>query len=173
MNNYNALIEILADMEKVAKVLDIKPFSIYFMGGSACTLGKYTERATRDFDFVDMHYPASMGKVLRYLNDFDMLEYESTILAPSFKERAVLLEQFSYLKFYILAMEDIVVSKIIRMEKKDIEDMDTMMKNCDRVLIMRIIDEVLARNDLYDSKREAFKRNLPIFREKYNVQGFL
>lgn len=169
MNNYDVLIEILADMEKVAKALDIKPFSIYFMGGSACTLGKYTERATRDFDFVDMNYPASLGKVLRYLNDFDMLEYESTILAPSFKERAILMEQFSYLKFHILAKEDIVVSKIIRMEKKDIEDMDTIIEKCDRALILRIIDEVLGRNDLYDSKKEAFKRNLPVFREKYNV----
>lgn len=169
MKNYEAMTEILKDMEKVAKALGVQPFSIYFMGGSACILGMYTDRATRDFDFVDLNYPASLGKVLRYLNDFDMLEYESTTLSPSYNERALKLEQFSYLNLYVLSKEDIVVSKIIRMEKKDIEDMDSLMISCDKKLIANIIDEVLQRKDLYDSKMEAFSKNLPLFRERYNV----
>jgi hypothetical protein len=84
MMNYDALMNVLSDMEKVAKALGVEPFSIYFMGGSACILGKYNDRATRDFDFVDLSYPASLGKVIRYLSDFDMPEYESTILSPAY-----------------------------------------------------------------------------------------
>jgi len=169
MMNLDALMTVLSDMEKVAKALDVEPFSIYFMGGSACILGRYHDRATRDFDFVDLSYPASFGKVLRYLSDFDMLEYESTILPPSYQSRAVKLEQFSYLKLYVLAKEDIIVSKIIRMETKDLEDMDVLIGCSDKALILEIIEEVLLREDLYPSKKQAFLKNLPVFREMYHV----
>lgn len=169
MMNYDALMNVLSDMEKVAKALEVEPFSIYFMGGSACILGRYNDRATRDFDFVDLSYPASLGKVIRYLSDFDMLEYESTVLSPSYQTRAMKLEQFSYLNLYVLAKEDIIVSKIIRMEAKDLEDMDLLTGDSDKGLILRIIEEVLQRKDLFPSKREAFIKNLPIFREKYRV----
>lgn len=169
MENYEAMITVLKDMEKISQALEVPPFPIYFLGGSACILGKYTDRATRDFDFIDLHYSASYGKVLRYLNNFDMLEYESTILAPSYKSRAYMLEQFKYLQIYILSREDIIVSKIIRMEEKDIEDMDILMMKSDKMLIHNIIDEVLKRDDLFESKRQAFLKNLPAFEERYHV----
>jgi hypothetical protein len=76
------------DMEKVAIAFDIEPFDIYFLGGSACILGGYTERATRDFDFIDLDYSSKLGKVFVQLRDFDMLEYESTMISPKYKERA-------------------------------------------------------------------------------------
>lgn len=169
MQNYEAMANVIHDMEQIAQLFKIEPFPIYFLGGSACILGQYTDQMTRDFDLVDLHYPATLGRVLRYLNDFDMLEYESTILAPSFRARAKKLEQFTYLEIYTLAREDIIVSKIIRMDPKDIEDINELMKDSDKGTINIIIDEVLKRNDLFDSKREAFQKNLIIFREKYNV----
>ena len=169
MDNYEAMIAILKDMEKISRTLVVPPFPIYFLGGSACILGKYTNRATRDFDFIDLHYSASYGKVLRYLNNFDMLEYESTIIAPSYKSRANKLEQFKYLEIFILSREDIIVSKIIRMEQKDVEDIDILIMKSDKMLIQNIIDEVLNREDLFESKRQAFLSNLPAFKEKYNV----
>ncbi len=94
LDDRGKLISILRDMEKVAKALEVEPFSIYFLGGSACLLGLYTDRATRDFDLVDQRYPAAYGKVLRYLGDFDLLEYESTLLAPTYRERAVFRESY-------------------------------------------------------------------------------
>ena len=33
----------------------------------------------------------------------------------------------------------------------------------------QIIDEVLSRDDLYESKKEGFIRQFAIFREEYNV----
>jgi hypothetical protein len=169
MDNYEAMITVLHDMEKISIALEVPPFPIYFLGGSACILGKYTIRPTRDFDFIDLNYSASYGKVLRYLNNFDMLEYESTIVAPSYKSRANKLEQFKYLEIYILSREDIIVSKIIRMEQKDIEDIDILMMKSDRTLIRNIIDEVLNRKDLFESKKQAFSGNLPAFKERYDV----
>lgn len=53
---------------------------------------------------------------------FDMLEYESTVISPKYKERAIKLNKFKYLNVYLLSPEDIIVSKIIRLEQKDIND---------------------------------------------------
>ncbi|BEP30295.1 DUF6036 family nucleotidyltransferase [Helicovermis profundi] len=161
--------EKIRDMEKVAELFEVEPFDIYFLGGSACVLGEYTARATRDFDFVDLEYSSKLGKVFAQLRDFDMLEYPSTLLSPKYKERALKLEEFKYLNVYILSIEDIIVSKIIRLAKKDIDDIDILIKKADKNLLTTIIDEVLNRNDLFESKKKAFKNNLLIFKEKYNV----
>ena len=156
-------------MEEVTKLFKLDSFDIYIIGGSACILGEYTTRATMDIDFVDLGYPAKYGKVFSLLRDYDMLEYESTVLSPTYKQRAIKLEEFQYINVYILAKEDIAVSKIIRLAEKDIEDLDQMIPNCKKELLNSIIDEILERNDLFESKKEEFKKKLTIFREKYNV----
>lgn len=157
------------DMEKVAIAFDIEPFDIYFLGGAACILGQYTKRATRDFDFIDLNYPSKLGRVFVQLRDFDMLEYESTIISPKYKDRAVKLDKFRYLNVHLLSPEDIIVSKIIRLEQKDIEDIDKLIGIANKELINQIINEVLLRDDLYKSKRDQFIKRLPQFRERYYV----
>ncbi|QQY79672.1 hypothetical protein EDD65_11254 [Keratinibaculum paraultunense] len=157
------------DMEKVAIAFDIEPFDIYFLGGAACILGGYTKRATRDFDFIDLNYSSKLGRVFVQLRNFDMLEYESTIISPKYKERAIKLNKFRYLNVYLLSPEDIIVSKIIRLEQKDIEDIDELIDIADKELINQIIDEVLLRDDLYESKKNQFIKRLPQFRERYYV----
>ncbi|HEY9060341.1 MAG TPA: DUF6036 family nucleotidyltransferase [Pseudobacteroides sp.] len=79
------------------------------------------------------------------------------------------LEEFKYLDIYILSREDIIVSKIIRMDPKDIEDIDNLMIESDKKLIMTTICEVLERTDLFQTKKDAFTRNLSLFKERYNV----
>ncbi len=163
------LLEVLHEMEEVTKLFKLEPFDIYIIGGGACMLGEYTTRATMDIDFVDLGYPAKYGKVFVLLRDYDMLEYQSTILSPTYKERATKLDGFEYINVYILSKEDVVISKIIRMADKDIEDLNQIMPNCDKKVLNQIIDEILAREDLFESKKEGFINNLKIFREKYNV----
>ncbi|MCL1982221.1 MAG: hypothetical protein FWG53_03885 [Clostridiales bacterium] len=63
MKTKDSLMQTLDDMESVVKLFEIEPFDIYFLGGAACILGGYTERATRDFDFIDMGYSPRMGRV--------------------------------------------------------------------------------------------------------------
>lgn len=159
----------LFEMEKVAQLFQIEPFDIYFLGGSACILGDYTNRATRDFDFIDLNYSATLGKVFVHLRDFDMLEYESTLISPKFKDRAKKLIKFNYLNIFVLSIEDIIVSKIIRLEQKDIQDIDELILKADKVIINIIIDEVTSRTDLFESKKQGFIDKLILFREKYNV----
>jgi len=134
---------IIYDMEKVAQLFEIAPFDIYLLGGAACILGDYTTRATMD--------------------------YETTILSPYYKARAAKLEQFTYLNIYILSIEDIIISKIIRLEAKDIEDIDALMHRADKALLRAIIDDVLSREDLAESKKQGFVSKLPVFKEKYYV----
>lgn len=163
------LIEVLHEMEEVTKFFKLEPFDIYLMGGSACMLGEYTTRATMDVDFVDLGYPAKYGKVFVLLRDYDMLEYESTLLSPTYKERAIKFEEFKYINVYILSKEDVAVSKIIRLAEKDIEDLNQIIPKCDIKVLKQIIDEIINRDDLFDSKKEGFLNNLKIFKEKYNV----
>ena len=163
------LIEVLHEMEEVAKLFKLEPFDIYIIGGSACILGEYTSRATLDIDFIDLGYPAKYGKAFSLLRDYDMLEYQSTILSPTYKQRATKLEEFKYINVYILSREDVVVSKIIRLAEKDIEDLDQMIPKCDKELLNNIIKEIIDREDLFESKKNEFERKLKIFKEKYNV----
>lgn len=163
------LLDVLHEMEEVTKLFKLDSFDIYIIGGGACILGEYTTRATLDIDFVDLGYPAQYGKVFALLRDYDMLEYESTLLSPTYKERAIKLKKFSYINVYILSKEDIAVSKIIRLAEKDIEDLNQIIPNCDKNILNDIIKEILNRKDLFKSKRKEFERKLKIFREKYNV----
>lgn len=163
------LVEILHEMEEVTKLFKLEPFDIYIIGGGACILGEYTTRATLDIDFVDLSYPAKYGKVFTLLRDYDMLEYQSTILSPKYKERAAKLKDFKYINVYILSKEDVAVSKIIRLAQKDIEDLDQIIPNCNKKILNDIIQEVLNREDLFESKKQEFERKLKIFREKYDV----
>lgn len=163
------LIEVLHEMEEVTKLFELEPFDIYIIGGGACILGEYTTRATLDIDFVDLGYPAKYGKVFVLLRDYDMLEYQSTLLSPSYKARAIKLEEFQYINVYILSKEDIAVSKIIRLAPKDIEDLNQIMPNCNKLVLNSIIEEILNREDLFESKKIEFEKKLETFREKYNV----
>ena len=160
------LIEVLHEMEEVTKLFKL---DIYIIGGGACILGEYTTRATLDIDFVDLGYPAKYGKVFVLLRDYDMLEYQSTILSPTYKERAVKLEEFENINVYILSKEDIAVSKIIRLAEKDIEDLNQIIPNCNKEILNSIIEEILNREDLFESKKTEFEKKLRIFREKYDV----
>lgn len=163
------LIEVIHEMEEVTKMFKLDPFDIYIIGGGACILGEYTTRATLDIDFVDLGYPSKYGKVFVLLRDYDMLEYQSTILSPNYKERAIKLEEFQYINVYILSKEDIAISKIIRLSQKDIEDLNQIIPNCNKNILNSIIEEVLNREDLFESKKVEFEKKLKIFREKYNV----
>jgi len=163
------LIEVLHEMEEVTKLFKLEQFDIYIIGGGACILGNYTSRATLDIDFIDLGYPSKYGKVFALLRDYDMLEYQSTLLSPKYKERAIKLDEFKYINVYILSKEDVAVSKIIRLANKDIEDLNQIIPKCNKNALNKIIDEIIDREDLFESKKEGFIKNLKKFREMYDV----
>ena len=165
----NNLLEILHEMEEVTKLFKLEPFDIYLIGGGACILGEYTTRATMDIDFIDLGYPAKYGKAFSLLRDYDMLEYQSTILAPTYKDRAKQLKDFCYINVYILSKEDIAISKVIRLAEKDIDDLNEIIPMCDKKILNSIIEEIINREDLFESKKIEFIKKLKIFKEKYDV----
>ena len=59
--------------------------------------------------------------------------------------------------------------KCIRLAEKDIEDLDQIIPNCNKTVLNNIIEEILKREDLFESKKTEFERKLKIFKEKYNV----
>lgn len=63
----------------------------------------------------------------------------------------------------------IIVSKIIRLAQKDIEDLNQIASNCDKTLLNNIIREILEREDLFESKKKEFEKKLKIFKEMYDV----
>ena len=77
-----------------------------------------------------IHNPYNIDddNVLFMLGTFDFLEYEATILSPTYPERAKKLDDYDYLNIYILAPEDLIVSKIIRLSKKDLSDIEILLK---------------------------------------------
>ena len=169
LSNRQKLLENLKDVETVAVALGIPYFDIYIMGGAAVILGGYSNRLTRDFDIVDIDYPSQIGRALRNLETYDMLDYSETPLSPSFRNRCRRLDQYQSIGVYIFSPEDIVVSKIIRLSEKDIEDINILIPDCDIFKINTIIDEVVQRKDLSLPKRSEFLRKIEIFRSTFNV----
>lgn len=165
--NYSQLMKDIKDMELFAKALGIEPFDIYFLGGSGCIIGQYISRQT--FDFLDLNYDSKVGKVFRVLGDFDFLALEFTTIGVKYKERAKKLKELEYLRGYVLSREDIIASKIGRYSEKDKRDIELLLEQSDRALVLEVIEEVISREDLTDRTKENFLKNVEDFRRDYCV----
>ncbi|MBN4051103.1 hypothetical protein JYU21_01540 [Alkaliphilus sp. AH-315-G20] len=161
------LTQILRDMDDFAEMKNINYPAIYLLGGSACILAGYFDRATTDFDLLDMEYKAEMGRLFRLLDNFDMLDIYLTTIALDFKKRAVKLEE--YKNIYVLAREDIITAKLARFCEKDIEDIALLLEKTDVKKLVRLIDTVCCRKDLSERVLNAFKDNVEKFKVMFNV----
>jgi hypothetical protein len=169
LKNKEILLELLHDAEDFAKLKSIKCPPIYLLGGSGCIIGEYFERATTDIDFIDMDYPASVGKVFRLFEKFDMLDLYVCPIAKEFETRAIRLKEFAYLEFYVLSREDIIVSKLSRYEEKDREDIGKLMNKADKQLVLDLIEKVKERNDFSSRVKTYFIQNVAQFKEMFYV----
>jgi hypothetical protein len=114
-----------------------------------------------------MDYGASFGRLLRILDKYDYLDLYLTTIPNDFKERAHKIDGFK--NIYVLSREDIILSKIGRYSKEDIEDITRLMIGIDKCILVALIDMVIARNDISDRVKAAFTENLSLFREYFNV----
>lgn len=57
------------------------------------------------------------------------------------------------------------VTKLFKLEPFDIY----LIPNCNKETLNKIIDEVLNREDLFESKKAEFVKKLETFKERYNV----
>jgi hypothetical protein len=163
------LLSALSDMETMAEVFGIEPFDVYLLGGSGCIIAGYLDRATRDFDIIDLEYSSRLGRVLKLLEPYDMIDTQMATITKSYKERAVCLSEFKYLRIFVLSREDIVVSKLGRYSQQDAQDIKTLLPACEIGLILKLIDEVLDRDDIVDRAKGVFIDNTLRMMEEYGV----
>lgn len=169
LKNRELLLELLKDADDFATFKKTKCPPIYFLGGSGCILGNYLDRATFDLDFIDIEYDASVGKIFRLFDRFDMLDIFVTPIADGYDKRAVKLEGFITLEFYVLSKEDIIVSKLGRYSEKDKEDIDALIKACNHELLNELIKNVIDRDNFSERIKAEFIKNSDLLRTQYNV----
>ena len=162
----------LSDMEQLAKLIGFEPFDVYLLGGSGCVLGGYLERATRDIDVVDLDYKASLGRVFKLLEPCDMIDLRLAAIPPSFRARAVRLEQYEFLRVYVLSREDIIISKLTRYNLRDRDDISILWNMSSLSLIFALAKEVLL-TDLLLSAKEAFLHNFARCLEENHVPDYM
>lgn len=164
--NQKALLEAIHDMDDFIGMKHAVCPPVFLLGGSGCILGGYLERATADFDIMDMDYPAHVGRYFRLLGELDVLDWTLTSLATGFEDRSHRMAEFVNMEVWILSREDIIVSKIGRFSEKDQEDIRLMMPPADRDLVLELIRNVLARNDLSSIVRARFAINAAYWLEE-------
>jgi len=162
----------LFDMEVMARAIGIKPFEIYLLGGSGCILAGYLDRATRDFDIVDLDYQASFGRVLKILEPYDLIDIQLAAIPVLFKERAMRLKQFQYLLVYVLSREDIIISKLPRFNNRDRDDISELLNIADVSLVFTLAKSTLDSNML-PSVKQIFFNNLSYCMEENHVPNYV
>jgi len=155
----NDLFSALSDMEIMSQVFNIEPFEIYLLGGSGCVLAGYIQRATRDFDIIDLEYKSQLGRVLKLLEPYDMIDIQLAVIPESYKKRAIRLDNYKYLHIFVLSREDIIISKLGRYNERDADDIKIMLPDSDINVILNLSDEVLNNSDLYVKIKKAFIKN--------------
>lgn len=165
--NKEIIKQILQDVDDFAQLKKINYPPVYLLGGSACIIAGYLDRATTDIDLLDMEYDASMGRLLRIMEKYDILDLYLTTIPMDFKDRAIKIGEYN--NIFVLSREDIILSKIGRYSKIDIEDIAIMIKDADKELLSGLIDVVIARKNISQRVRQAFVSNVRLFREKFNV----
>jgi hypothetical protein len=161
------LTQILKDMDDFAQMKGLDYPPIYLLGGSGCIIADYLNRATTDLDLLDMEYDASMGRILRILEKYDLLDFYLTTIPEDFKTRAVRI--YGYKNIYVLSREDIILSKIGRYSDKDIDDISLLMEKAEKNLLAELTVKVLNRGDIGGRVKAAFIDNLNLFRERFDV----
>jgi hypothetical protein len=167
--NIDLLLELLHDADDFATMKNIKCPPIYFLDGAGCILGNYLSRATIDLSFIDINYEASVGKVFRLFDRFDMLDFYVTPIADGYNDRAIKLDGFTTLNYFVLSKEDIIVSKLGRYSEKDRVDIDELIKSSDLDLLDKLIQNVIKRTDFSEKVKMKFIKNSGLLRKRYYV----
>ncbi len=169
MKEYNELVNDLKFIDQITGYMqpDTK-IELFLLGGSGCILAGYLERATKDFDVIDIGYSAAAGKLLNYLQPYDLLDLSHAEIALGFRERAVLLDKFVNIRVYVLSREDIIASKIGRFEKKDRQDIELLMKNADREKLLVCLKDMW-KSITNKNRKMRYKKHLAIFLKEYAI----
>jgi|SRR5690554_2501990 len=164
--------DLLFDLKLVDNLVGITfgkaDLEFYFAGGSACILAGYTDRATRDFDFVDRGYNSKLSKVLKLLEPYDLLTTYFAAIPKNYAERAQKIDGFENIRVFVFSKEDIIASKIDRLSDRDIDDINLLIKNVDRNILLKCVEETV-ENIVYEDRKKRYLNNAEIFKRMYNI----
>lgn len=164
--------DLLFDLKLVDNLVGVTfgktDLEFFLAGGSACILSGYTERATRDFDFVDLGYPSKYAKVFKLLEPYDLLTNYFAGLPKNYRKRAEKLNGFNNIAVYVFSKEDIIASKIDRLSETDMEDIKVLIMKVDKKLLDECIQETL-ENIVYEDRKRRYEANLRSFKEMFHI----
>lgn len=158
----NMLIESFIDAN-----LDKLPENIVIIGSTSLKLQGLIERDDNDLDIL---YFPSMEWLQNRIPDgrVDLVNYNLTLLAPDYMDRAVYFNEYNGKKIYGLSREDIIVNKISTYYKpKHKEDIALLWPNCNKDLVFEILEKAEARTDYADIRKQPFKTNSGLFKIDY------
>lgn len=171
MKDYDDLLNDLKFVDSiVGYMLPDSNLEFYLAGGSACILGGYLERATKDFDFIDIGYSSSVGKLLNYLQPYDLLDINNAEIPWNFKTRSVKLSGFVHINVYILCIEDIIASKIGRYDAKDMQDIDILIKSISLEKLKICIQDT-QESIINENRKKRYHDHLIEFSNKYGYRS--
>lgn len=142
---------------------------LYLAGGSACILAGYLSRATKDFDLINIGYGSRIGKVLNYLQPYDLLDITNAELSSDFRDRAVPIGNFKNIRVFAMSREDIIASKIGRFSEKDRMDIQVLMTEVDMELLKICIKATMA-NICNINRIKRYLIHLEEFLQQYDIK---
>lgn len=156
------LITQLKQIEYLSERLGIKCPPLYVIGGAAGILNNKLSRTTDDLDFIDMDYPAKIGRLLRHIEKYDFVEKEYIPLHPEYKKRATRMNEITKIPVYILSPEDIVLLKLARLTDIDLIDIKELLKGTDIDSIDSLVREVLLINQNQGLKNRVLENYIKL-----------
>jgi hypothetical protein len=164
--------DILFKLELLDKMLIVanESLELYILGGAGCIITDMVQRSTLDIDIIDIGYKSVSGKYMNIIEPLDILEFSHTTVPPGFKKRAFKIKGYRNLDCYILAPEDIIVSKLCRYNKKDKEDIkNILLKTNDKKLIVSLKEMNDDIDKRIDRIRENYQKNIIQFKKDFGI----
>lgn len=167
MDNYQFLYAILQELDEYISYKRVELPTIYLFGGTACILGKYLDRATTDFDIIDMGYSPAILKYTKLLGQVDFLDLNLTTVDLNFYTRALPIMGLNTIKVFTASKEDIITSKIGRYSEKDREDIRILIMDSNVSLIHQLCENIVNRIDLSMVLKEMFVKHYQEFKKEF------
>lgn len=132
---------------------------LVLVGGASFLLKGLKTNYTLDIDTIS-HLDEEVKSFLESftINDAAL---EVVTVSPSYKERLVRFEAgFNVLDIYLLSDEDLIITKLGRSDKKDLDTLMSsgIMKGLNIALLEELANEVAAKDASFARKWEYFKR---------------
>ena len=165
--------DILFNMKKMEAVMQIekKKLEICLIGGTACLLTGLVNRATVDYDLLNLDYKPEARNYLNFFNPYDLVDFEATTIPRSYYSRTKTVFQGEYLHCKILGIEDLILSKLCRNLEKDFSDIDALIDNTEMETVIGLVNEVKKDiNSRYPRIQANFMVSVSTFMKRYHIE---